>query len=203
MVSYDPERSISLYRESNKTFGGFDLSRDDWGKVEFNQDYLGQSVDDIFPAEDPSVYNIESNSDLDDFPTSIVFIEDNSGESPRIIPFYVETQETSVEYRGREKFGVIERETCEDRQYEKSTIDIENGREIVAEEYEGKQDYYLYTSDLDEPVAYIPATYGSMTNIIELEHNKTWASTLDAYFAPDSYLCELCGWADLYLQRTV
>lgn len=200
MVSYDPERSVSLYRESNKTFGGFDLSLEDWGEVEFNQDYIEQSVDDIFPAEDPSVYNIESN---DEFPTSIILIQDNSGECPQIIPFYVEKQETSVEYRGREKFGVIEREPCEDRQYKESTIDIENGREVVSEEYGGNQDYYLYTSDLEEPVAYIPATYGSMTNIIELENGTAWSSTLDAYFAPDSYLCELCGWADLYLQRTV
>jgi hypothetical protein len=203
MVSYDPERSVSLYRESSKTFGGFDLSREDWGEVEFNKDYLTRSVEDIFPAENSSNYTFESNRDLDDLPASIILIEDNSGEKQCIIPFYVEKRETSVEYRGRDKFSVIKREPCEDRQYDKSTIDIKNGREVVAEEYEGKRDYYLYNSSIEDPVAYIPATYGSVTNVIELENGTVWASTLNAYFAPDSYLCELCGWSDLYLQRTV
>lgn len=204
MVSYDPDRGISLRRESSKTFGGFELSLEDWVDVEPNEEYLERSIDDIYPAEKPTLYNINSNPSSDDkIPTNILLVEDNTGENVTIIPFFVKEEETSVEYRGRERFSVIQREPCEDRMYDESRVDLENGHEVASDEYTGKNDYYLYIWGSDDPVAYMPATYGEPSNIIALQDGNVWRSTKDIYFAPDSYLCELCGWADLYLEQTV
>lgn len=203
MVSYDPERSVKLNRESNKTFGGFNLSLSDWQEVEFTTEYLTKSLDDIYPAERPSFYNINSNVvNSNRSPSSIVLLENTSDEEATVIPLFIETKETSIVYRGREMFNTIKREDSPSQRYEKSTVDLQDGREIVSEEYEGSVDYMLYTRESEEPVATIPATYGDPTKVVSTD-GQVVASVDDLYFAPDSYLCELCGWTELYLEKTV
>lgn len=204
MVSYNPDQGTSVLRESNKTFGGFDLSRSDWESVEFNEGVLSKTIEDIYHSEDSSAFNFTS-SHLEEIPSNIVLVDVSLDPSLdwNVLPLYIESEETTAVYRGRENFEVIEREPFEGRSQERSTVDLDGGREIISGEEERSEEYYLYNRGEEEPFAYVPTFYNSPKTVVSLEDDEAIWSATDVYLAPDSYLCELCGWSHLYLGKTV